>query len=227
MERAGSASRGNQIGGGSISAGRVRRDQSRRQSIGQPRTDGRSANLVGPGPPEAGVALVERHFRLSSPLEDDLLWIAFSVVTRRGPCRLAQPGRSVARDLSEEPLLKGPGDRQGRSLSRKPMLATKEAVLGSKSNLCRVFGLAFIFVLDASLQHADSGETRPLHWLFAGRGAIAIASNAGDFETSRRCSTLCHKQRPAQARPVRPGRRFPCALSRASVKFAMRWRQTR
>ena len=62
------------------------------------------------------------------------------------------------------------------------MLATKEAVLGSKSNLCRVFGLAFIFVLDASLQHADSGETRPLHWLFAGRGAIAIASDA---ETSR------------------------------------------
>jgi len=49
--------------------------------------------------------------------------------------------------------------------------------LGSISNLCRVLALASIFMLDASLQHGDSGETKPLHWLFAGRGASAIASD--------------------------------------------------
>ncbi len=50
--------------------------------------------------------------------------------------------------------------------------------MGSTSNLWRVFGLTFIFMLDASLQRADSEETKTLRWLFAGRGAAAVASDA-------------------------------------------------
>ena len=50
--------------------------------------------------------------------------------------------------------------------------------MGSISNLWRVFGLTFIFMLDASLQRADAEETKALRWLFAGRGAAAIASDA-------------------------------------------------
>jgi hypothetical protein len=45
-------------------------------------------------------------------------------------------------------------------------------------NLCRVFGLAVFFMLDASLQRALSGESKQLRWLFAGRGAAAIAADA-------------------------------------------------
>ncbi len=54
--------------------------------------------------------------------------------------------------------------------------------MGSLSDLRRVFGLAVIFMLDVSLQRAYPGESKPLRWLFAGRGAIAIASDA---DTSR------------------------------------------
>jgi len=49
---------------------------------------------------------------------------------------------------------------------------------GLISNLCGVFGLAVIFMLDVSLQRADAGESKPLRWLFATRGALAMASDA-------------------------------------------------
>lgn len=40
---------------------------------------------------------------------------------------------------------------------------------GLISNLCGVFGLAVVFMLDVSLQRADAGESKPLRWLFATR----------------------------------------------------------
>ena len=76
---------------------------------------------------------------------------------RRDPCRLAEPRRSVAGDLSEEPLVKVPATAKAVP-DREADVGDKRSVLGSRSNLCRVFGLAFVFLLDASLQHANAGR---------------------------------------------------------------------
>jgi hypothetical protein len=66
----------------------------------------------------------------------------------------------------------------GLGPDRERDVGDNRARMGSISNLWRVFGLTLIFMLDASLQPADAGETKALRWLFAGRGAVAIASDA-------------------------------------------------
>jgi hypothetical protein len=79
--------------------------------------------------------------------------------------------------LSEEPVVELARDPKARP-DRKVSVGGEKARPSSVSNLGRVLTLTFIVMFDASLHRAASGETRNLRWLFAGRGAAAIASNA-------------------------------------------------
>jgi hypothetical protein len=79
--------------------------------------------------------------------------------------------------LSEAPLVKFTATAKA-SPDRELNAGDDRARTGSISKLCRVLGLAFVFMLYASPHHANAGESKTLRWLFAGRGAAAIASNA-------------------------------------------------
>ena len=80
LERTGSEPRGREISAGAVSTGRVHEARDGRKSFGRPRTERRSVQSNCARSCRWLVPSRSRAIFPSSPLEDNLLWIAFSIV---------------------------------------------------------------------------------------------------------------------------------------------------
>ena len=140
----GSEYRRSQIGAGAISAGSVHEAGHAGKSVGRPRTEWRSVQPRGARSCRRLVPSRSRIVFLKQPARKRPALDRFLDCPRRGACRLDEPRRPVACDLSGEPLAEfATTAKAGPDREVDP--AAIRCSTGLISNLCGVFGLAVSF----------------------------------------------------------------------------------